>query len=127
MRMASNDPDAAVGQLNDRWDRALPPDLAVWAWAEVGKQAAQKLQPEAADYYLKASQRAAKAKVEVELTDDLHAWKARAALRAHAEPVQGVVPPGFRFMRLNAYAVGDYDPTKGPRYFAAQTSSWSVG
>ena len=82
MRMATNDPDAAVGQLNERWDRALPPDLAVWAWAEAGKQAAQKLQPEAADYYLKATQRAAKAKVEVELTDDLHAWKARAALRA---------------------------------------------
>ena len=82
MRMAANDPDAAVGQLNDRWDRVLPADLAVWAWAEVGKQAAQKLLPDAADHYLKAAQRAAKAKVDVDLADDMLAWKVRAALRA---------------------------------------------
>ena len=82
MRMASNDPDAAAGLLNDRWDRALPDDLAAWAWASVGKQAAMKLQPEAADHYLRAAQRVAKAKGDIDWPDDTLAWKARAALRA---------------------------------------------
>jgi soluble lytic murein transglycosylase len=82
MRMATNDPDAAAGLLNDRWDRALPADLSAWAWAFAGKQAALKLQPEAADYYLRAAQRAAKAKRDIDWTDDTLAWKVRAALRA---------------------------------------------
>ncbi len=82
MRVATNDPDAAAGLLNDRWDRALPGDLAAWAWAAVGKQAALKLQPEAADYYLRAAQRATKAKADIDWPDDTLAWKVRAALRA---------------------------------------------
>ncbi|KQW40695.1 lytic transglycosylase [Rhizobacter sp. Root404] len=82
MRMASSDADAAATQLNDRWDRALPADLAAWAWASVGKQAAMKLQPEAADYYQRAAQRAAKAGRELDWPDDTLAWKVRAALRA---------------------------------------------
>jgi len=82
IRMASNDPDAAAGQLNARWDHALPSDLAAWAWASVGKQAAMKLQPDAADHYLRATQRLAKTKADIDLPDDTLAWKARAALRA---------------------------------------------
>ncbi|HWH84015.1 MAG TPA: transglycosylase SLT domain-containing protein, partial [Burkholderiaceae bacterium] len=82
MRMASNDADAAAGQLDARWDRALPADLAAWAWASVGKQAAIKLQPEAADHFQRAAQRSAKAGRELDWPDDTLAWKARAALRA---------------------------------------------
>ena len=82
MRMAWNDPDAAAGQLTDRWDRVLPGDLAAWAWATVGKQSAIKLQPEASDHYQRAAQRAAKAKVEADWPDDTLAWKVRAGLRA---------------------------------------------
>ncbi|MGK2897645.1 MAG: transglycosylase SLT domain-containing protein [Burkholderiaceae bacterium] len=82
MRMASSDPDAAAGQLDGQWDRNLPADLAAWAWASVGKQAAMKLQPDAADYFQRAAQRAAKAGRDVEWPDDTLAWKARAALRA---------------------------------------------
>jgi soluble lytic murein transglycosylase len=82
MRMASNDPEAAAGQLDGRWDRGLPADLAAWAWASVGKQAAIKLQPEAADYFQRAAQRAAKAGRDLDWPDDTLAWKARAALRA---------------------------------------------
>jgi len=82
MRMASNDPDAVAGQLDSRWDRSLPADLAAWAWGSVGKQAAMKLQPEAADYFQRAAQRAAKANREIDWPDDTFAWKARAALRA---------------------------------------------
>ena len=82
MRMASNDPDAAAGQLNDRWDRVLPDDLAAWAWAEVGKQAAVKLQTNAADSYLRAALHTAKLKAPPDWSDDMLAWSVRAALRA---------------------------------------------
>ena len=82
MRMASNDPEAASGQLSERWDRALPNDLAAWAWASVAKQSAMKLQPEAADHYQRAALSAAKAGREIDWTDDTLAWKVRAALRA---------------------------------------------
>lgn len=82
MRMASNDADAAAGLLNDRWDSGLPADLAAWAWAAVGKQAAMKLQPEAADYFQRAAERSAKSGRNIDWPDDTLAWKARAALRA---------------------------------------------
>ena len=82
MRMATNDPDAAVGLLNERWDRLLPPELSAWAWAAIGKQAAMKLQPEAADHFQRAAQRAAKAGRAIDWPDDTLAWKVRAALRA---------------------------------------------
>lgn len=82
MRMASNDADAAAGLLNDRWDSGLPADLAAWAWAAVGKQAAMKLQPEAADSFQRAAERSAKSGRNIDWPDDTLAWKARAALRA---------------------------------------------
>ncbi len=82
MRMASNDPEAASGQLSERWERALPADLAAWAWASVAKQSAMKLQPEAADYYQRAALSAARAGRELDWPDETLAWKVRAALRA---------------------------------------------
>ena len=82
MRMANSDPDAAATLLNDRWDRALPADLAAWAWASIAKQSALKLQPDASDFFLRAAQRAAQVKGELDWPDDTLAWKARAALRA---------------------------------------------
>jgi len=82
MRMASNDPDAAAGLLADRWERHLPPDLSAWAWGSIGKQAALKLQPNAADYFLRASTLAAKSEPDIDWPDETLGWKARAALRA---------------------------------------------
>ena len=82
MRMASNDPDAAAGLLADRWERALPADLSAWTWGVIGKQAAQKLQPDAADHFLRASTLAAKTDRDIEWPDETLAWKARSALRA---------------------------------------------
>ena len=82
MRLASNDPDAAAFQLNDRWDKALPPDLAAWAWASVAKQAALKLLPDASTHFQRAAQHASRGGAEPDWPDDTLAWKARAALRA---------------------------------------------
>ncbi len=85
VRMASNDTDAAVRALTERWDRALPAELAAWTWAAVAKQSALKLSPEAPDLYQRAELRSragARAEAPIELGDDSLAWKARAALRA---------------------------------------------
>jgi soluble lytic murein transglycosylase len=81
-RIAASEPESAAAQLNDRWDRTLPPDLAAWSWAVVAKQSALKLQPEASEYFRRAAQRAGAAEVEPEWPDDMLAWKVRAALRA---------------------------------------------
>jgi soluble lytic murein transglycosylase len=81
MRMAGNDPDAAAGLLDARWQRSLPRDLAAWAWITVAKQAAVKLQPQAADYFTRVTT-AAKGAADPEWSDEVLAWKARAALRA---------------------------------------------
>ena len=82
MRMASNDPDAAAGLLADRWERQLPADLSAWLWGVIGKQAALKLQPNAADYFLRASTTATKVEPDIDWPDETLGWKVRAALRA---------------------------------------------
>ena len=83
IRLANTEPDATAAALNERWERALPADLAAWAWASAGKQAAQKLQADAADYFQRADALAAKNSVAANLPDDTLAWKLRAALRAN--------------------------------------------
>ena len=82
MRLAGNDPDAAALQLDERWDKALPPDLSAWAWASVAKQSALKLLPSAADHFQRAALRASRGGAEPDWPDDTLAWKVRAALRA---------------------------------------------
>ena len=44
-RLAASDSESVAGMLVDRWEKALPPDLAAWAWASVARQTAMKLQP----------------------------------------------------------------------------------
>jgi len=87
IRLAAVDLDGAVAALKERWERALPTDLAAWAWASAGKQAAQKLSPEAVDFYQRADALAAKNSGAPASTsdwpDDTNAWKLRAALRAN--------------------------------------------
>ena len=80
-RLAATDSDAAAGLLVQRWEKALPSDLASWSWASVARQAAMKLQPEAADYFLRAGRVLGKSR-EIELPDETLAWKVRSALRA---------------------------------------------
>ncbi|MGZ5237276.1 MAG: lytic transglycosylase domain-containing protein, partial [Caldimonas sp.] len=83
-RLATSDGESASGLLADRWERTLPADLAAWAWASVARQSAQKLQPEAPDQFSRAERASRKGNREIELPDDLLAWKVRAALRADA-------------------------------------------
>ena len=81
-RLATSDGESVAGLLAERWERALPADLAAWAWASLARQTALKLQPEAVDQFMRAERASLKGDREIELPDDLLAWKVRAALRA---------------------------------------------
>jgi soluble lytic murein transglycosylase len=81
LRLATTDNDSAAYLLNQRWERALPADLAAWTWASVARQTALKLQPEAAEQYLRAERADRKGTHEIDLPEETLAWKARAALR----------------------------------------------
>jgi soluble lytic murein transglycosylase len=74
IRLAAKDPDEAADLLSRRWSIQLSAEERNWTWAVIGKQAAQKLQDNAASYFAKVQ------KVN-DLNDDLLAWKVRAALR----------------------------------------------
>ncbi len=81
-RLASSDSESVAGLLTERLEKALPADLAAWAWASLARQTALKLQPEAVDQFMRAERANRKGNREIELPDDLLAWKVRAALRA---------------------------------------------
>ena len=84
VKMAGNDADAAAGLLEKRWAAHLQPEERNWAWGVVAKQAAMRLSDDALSYYAKVSD-------DGDLNDDMRGWKARAALRAGAEPRWAVV------------------------------------
>jgi len=75
IRLAASQPDKAAGLLEHRWGLMLSAEEKSWTWAVIGKQAAMKLQDNASQYFARVQQDSA-------LTDDLLAWKIRAALRA---------------------------------------------
>jgi soluble lytic murein transglycosylase len=86
MRLAASDPDTVAALLTSTWGQ-LPPELAAWAWATLGKQSALRLASNASDHYQQAA--LAEGKVEaknraaIEWPTETLAWKARAALRAN--------------------------------------------
>jgi soluble lytic murein transglycosylase len=81
-RLAASDNDAAATLLADRWERALPVELASYAWTSIARQTAIRLQPEAADQFLRAARVLGKSGREIDPSDEMLAWKVRAALRA---------------------------------------------
>lgn len=83
MRLAASDADAAASQLHGRWETALPPELAAWAWAAVAKQSATRLSPDASEHYQRAVIFTTRSPVDIDWSDETLAWKARAALRAN--------------------------------------------
>jgi len=83
VRLATTDSEAAAGQLDDKWAPQLTAEERNWLWGLIGKQTASRMgvQPasDALRYYAKVSQ-------DTDLSDDMLAWKARAALRAGSQP-----------------------------------------
>ena len=75
IRLAASDPDQAAQLLERRWGLMLTSEEKHWTWGVIGKQAAQKLQDNASDYFAKVGK-------DSDLNDDLLTWKIRAALRS---------------------------------------------
>ncbi|HWI82418.1 lytic transglycosylase domain-containing protein [Ramlibacter sp.] len=81
IRMAASDLDNAANQLESKWGPQLSPEERNWVWGVIAKQAAQRLgnggDPLA--HYAKVTR-------DSDLTDDMLAWKVRAALRGGRGP-----------------------------------------
>ena len=74
-KMAANDPEAAAALLENKWGVQLKPEERNWTWGAIGRQAAMRLSSSANEHFDKVSH-------DADLSDDMLAWKARAALRA---------------------------------------------
>jgi soluble lytic murein transglycosylase len=79
IKLAATDPDNAARQLDNKWGPQLTPEERDWVWGVIARQAAQRLGNEALDHYAKVSR-------DRDLTDDMLAWKVRAALRVIRGP-----------------------------------------
>ncbi len=75
VRLASSDPDEAYKQMQRTWAIHLTTEERHWVWGAIGRQLAMRLDDDA----LKAYEQA---RSDHDLTDDMLAWKVRAALRA---------------------------------------------
>jgi soluble lytic murein transglycosylase len=80
IKLAASDADNAARLLESKWGPQLSPEERNWVWGVIGKQAAQRLGDDALAYYAKVSR-------DTDLTDDMLAWKARAAIRLGQWPV----------------------------------------
>ncbi|MCX7232565.1 MAG: transglycosylase SLT domain-containing protein [Burkholderiales bacterium] len=78
IRLADTDPEQAAGLMEQYWGSHLTEEQQAWAWAAIGKQAAQKLSASAGAHFARA--------LNSHLTDDQLGWKVRAALRSARWP-----------------------------------------
>lgn len=74
IKLATSDPDAAAHLMENKWGFQLTAEERNWGWGVIGKQAATRLSLLAVDYFSRVQRNA-------DLTDDMLAWKVRAALR----------------------------------------------
>jgi soluble lytic murein transglycosylase len=74
IRVAATDPDQAARLLDVNWSRVLTTEERNWAWGAIGRQAAQRLQDNAATWFGNVTR-------DADLPDDMLGWKVRAALR----------------------------------------------
>jgi soluble lytic murein transglycosylase len=79
IKLATGDIENAANQLDAKWGPQMSPEERDWIWGVIGKQAAQRMSPSAADYFGRVSR-------DSHLNDDMLVWKVRAALRAGSKP-----------------------------------------
>ncbi|MFZ3141934.1 transglycosylase SLT domain-containing protein [Polaromonas sp.] len=83
VKLAVSDSEGAAFQLDGKWALQLTAEERNWLWGLIGKQTASRMgtQPagDALQYYARVTK-------DTDLTDDMLAWKARAALRAGSQP-----------------------------------------
>jgi soluble lytic murein transglycosylase len=75
IKLVATDAENAASQLENKWGPQLSPEERNWVWGVVGKQSAQRLGNDALDHFAKVTK-------DSDLTDDMLAWKVRAALRS---------------------------------------------
>jgi soluble lytic murein transglycosylase len=97
IKLASTDPDNAASQLDSKWGPQLTPEERNWVWGVLGRQSAQRLGNDALELYARASR-------DKDLTDDMLAWKVRAALRAPRGPQWRVIVEAVNAMTDEAQA-----------------------
>jgi soluble lytic murein transglycosylase len=83
VKMATSDIEGAAFQMENKWGMQLSTEERNWVWGVIGKQAATRLgtvpASEALQYFAKVSN-------DSDLSDDMLAWKTRAALRDGSQP-----------------------------------------
>ncbi len=79
IKVATSDAEVAATLLDGKWGPLLNAEERNWAWGVIGKQAANRLSPTALTHYGNVGKLS-------DLTDDMLAWYARAALRAGSTP-----------------------------------------
>lgn len=82
LRAAATDPAQAAERMSSGWALRLPTDLAAWIWAQIGRQAALRLDPDAADAFSQALRLQGRLNEAPAWSEDTIAWAARASLRA---------------------------------------------
>lgn len=75
IKLATSDTENAAAQLENKWAPQVHPEERDWIWGVIGRQAAQRLDPQANAYFARVER-------DKHLSDELLAWKVRAALRA---------------------------------------------
>ncbi len=75
IKLAADNPDGAATLMEGRWNELLTQPRRDWVWGVIGKTQATRLSPDAMTSFAKVGK-------DANLSDDLLAWKTRAALRA---------------------------------------------
>ena len=100
IKLAGTDLDNAARQLENKWGPQLASEERNWVWGVIGKQTAQKLNGvngDALAHYAKVSR-------DKDLSDDMLAWKIRAALRVVPGPDWAAVTQAVNAMSEEAQA-----------------------
>ncbi|MBT2322194.1 lytic transglycosylase domain-containing protein [Variovorax paradoxus] len=85
IKMNIADPDMAASQLDSKWSPMLSAEERNWLWGAIGRQYAVKLSPAASGAFANVTKNG-------DLSEDMLAWKARAALRSgHWKNVQAAI------------------------------------
>ena len=79
IRLASSEPAEAAEQLSKKWGVQLTAEERNWVWGVIGRRTAMRLDPQALAHYAQVSR-------DSDLSDEMLAWKVRAALRAGTQP-----------------------------------------
>ena len=99
VKLAVSDSEGAAFQLDGKWALQLTPEERNWLWGLIGKQTASRMGTQPAS---DALQYFARVTSDADLTDDMLAWKARAALRAGSRPNWQLVAKAINAMSDDA-------------------------